>query len=80
VLKRGIVTKVLWDWFYDCIQGKVVRSGLSVILNGYAGIDPMRWDLIEAVPVKWVGPNFKSGANEAAVETLELAHHGFIRK
>ena len=79
VLKRGIVTKALWDWFYDCVQGKVVRSGLSVILNGYAGADPLRWDIIEAVPVKWVGPNFKSGANEAAVETLELAHHGFKR-
>ena len=79
VLKRGIATKGLWDWFYGCVQGKVERHDLSVVLCGYAGVEEVRWNIADAVPVKWVGPNFKTGANEAAVETLELAHHGLKR-
>jgi phage tail-like protein len=78
-LKHGIATKELWDWCYDCIQGKVQRRGLSVILYGYDAMPKVRWDVTGALPIKWAGPTFKSGAAEAAVETLELAHHGFKR-
>ena len=35
-----------------------------------------RWNLVAALPVKWVGPDFKASASEVAIETLEIAHEG----
>jgi phage tail-like protein len=79
VLKRGVATANLWKWYFDAIEGKVKRRTLSVILCGYSGMSDVRWNFADAVPVKWSGPTFRTGATEAAVETLELAHHGFKR-
>lgn len=79
VLKRGIATHKLWEWYHDLIGGKIERRTLAVILYGYTGMPEVRWNIEEAIPVKWAGPSFKSGATEAAVETMELAHHGFKR-
>lgn len=36
------------------------------------------WTLTDVVPVSWTGPSFSADGGKAAVEELELAHHGFI--
>ena len=36
------------------------------------------WNLEGVFPVKWNGPSLDIGANQAATETLELAHNGFL--
>lgn len=79
VLKRGIATPKLWEWYHDVIEGNVLRRSVGLVLYGYAGSADIRWTVDHALPVKWVGPTLKSGATEAAVETLELAHHGIER-
>jgi len=79
VLKRGIANLDLWNWYVDVANGKIQRQNLSVALYGYAGAPEMRWNLIKALPVKWVGPTFKSSASEAAVETLELIYESIER-
>ncbi|HWQ14143.1 MAG TPA: phage tail protein [Roseiflexaceae bacterium] len=80
-LKRGIASAELWKWYDGVIQGaRIQRRNLSVVLYGYDGMPQVRWDVVQAFPVKWVGPTLKTGAGEAAVETLELAHHGFTRR
>jgi phage tail-like protein len=33
----------------------------------------MVWDIEDAYPVKWVGPELQSGSNSVAIQTLELA-------
>ncbi len=77
VLKRGVVTKELLDWYQKFRLGQeFTRANLSIILHGYAGSPELRWNVTGALPVKWVGPTFKSGSTEVALETLELAHHG----
>lgn len=76
-LKRGVTTSnELWDWYYKVITGKVERQNVSIILYNSDYEEVMRWNLANAFPVKWVGPNFVSSENTAAVETLELAHEG----
>lgn len=79
VLRRGVASADLWQWYQQAIGGKIVRQSLSVVLYGYDGAPELRWNFVEAVPVKWVGPTLKSGSSEVAIETLELAHHGFVR-
>lgn len=36
------------------------------------------WNLEGVFPVKWNGPSLDVGANQVAMETLELAHNGFL--
>jgi phage tail-like protein len=82
-LKRGVASSVLWDWYYGVTQGTVVRRNLSVVLQSYlpksGAAQTVRWNITGALPVKWGGPQLRSEANEIATETLELAHHGFVR-
>jgi phage tail-like protein len=35
------------------------------------------WKLKEVIPVKWQGPSFSAESPKVAIETLEIAHHGF---
>ncbi|MEW5958442.1 MAG: phage tail protein [Chloroflexota bacterium] len=76
-LKRGIADDKLWNWFftglYDC---KIERRDIEIILYNSDLTVLQRWNLAQAFPVKWTGPNFRSDSNQAAVETLELVHHG----
>ncbi len=37
-----------------------------------------RWSLDRVLPVRWQGPSFTAEASRPAMETLELAHHGFL--
>jgi len=37
----------------------------------------LTWALSDVIPVRWTGPSFNSESSKVAVETLELAHHGF---
>lgn len=84
VLKRGIASLDLWRWFADTLPAdgravRVQRRGLAIVLCGYAGMPEVRWNIKDALPIKWVGPSLKTGSGEVAVETVELAHHGLTR-
>ncbi|MCK1817857.1 MULTISPECIES: phage tail protein [Streptomyces] len=35
------------------------------------------WGLLAVLPVSWTGPEFDPEGKAVAVETLEIAHHGF---
>lgn len=80
-LKRGIVDRVLWNWYYQLIQGQIqFRSG-SVIVNDLSGsTEVMKWDFHRAFPSKWVGPELNASQNNVAVESFELCHHGLERR
>lgn len=34
------------------------------------------WDVEDAFPVKWVGPSLSASSKNAAIEEIEIAHHG----
>lgn len=76
-LKRGLTDcPKLHDWYDEAFQGRVTREDVSVVIYNQAGDAVRRWTIRSAYPVKWVGPQLKASANEVAIETLELAHHG----
>jgi phage tail-like protein len=79
-LKRGIVDRLMWDWFYDITQGRVKYRDGSILVRDPSGENVvMQWDFKDAFPTKWVGPDLNASQNSVAVETLELAHHGLER-
>jgi phage tail-like protein len=79
-LKRGIVDRKLWDWFYDLTQGKLRFRNATILVRDEAGAEAvMVWQLNRAFPTKWVGPDLNASQNNVAVETLELCFEGLER-
>ena len=80
-LKRGIVDRALWDWYFDISQGKVdFRSGTIVIFDPSGNEPVMEWQFTRAFPLKWQGSDLNAAQNSIAVETLELCHQGLSRR
>ena len=86
-LKRGMARRTraasgpwdsrLWDWYQQILIGRVVRTNMSIhLISDTAGERIATWNILDAYPVKWIGPNYKAGDNMIAVETLEIAHGG----
>jgi phage tail-like protein len=38
------------------------------------------WELYDVVPVRWKGPSLNPDQPKVIMETLEIAHHGFVSK
>ena len=86
VLKRGITKEdVFMSWLHDSVgdgmatrNGKSKRTTAAVTLLGPDGVTRLRsWSVVDAMPIRWTGPSFASDSTSAAVEELEIAHHGF---
>jgi phage tail-like protein len=76
-LKRGITdSDVLWKWHQDVVSGKVERKSVYLVLLDSERNEKWRWNLVDAYPVKWVGPDFKADSSAVALESLELVHNG----
>jgi phage tail-like protein len=79
-LKRGIVNKVLWDWYQDIANGKMQFRNGTILVHDPAGENNvLEFHVIQAFPVKWVGPDLSASQNNLAVETVEFAHQGLER-
>ena len=79
VLKRGMTDgQVLWQWYWDVVQGRIKRKNVSILLMDQGGQERLRWNFEKAYPVKWVGPDMRAGSSEVAIESMELAHKGLM--
>lgn len=80
VLKRGIVDREMWNWYYQLTQGLTwLRSGTIVVRDPSGEKVVIEWQFRDAFPCKWLGPELNAAQNNVAVETLELCHHGLER-
>ena len=80
-LKRGLADNALWSWFEKGLyDGKVERHNISIILYNSDLTKKKQWDLENAYPVKWTGPDFQSDNNQASIESLEIVHHGLTMR
>lgn len=81
VLRRGIVDRALWNWFFDVAQGRAGRRSGSVVIRDEAGrATAAEWHVRGAFPTKWTGPDLNAAQSAVAVETLELTHDGLERR
>lgn len=80
VLKRGIVDRQMWDWYWQLTQGLTwLRSGSIFVRDPSGGKVVIEWQFEDAFPCKWLGPELNATQNSVAVETLELCHRGLER-
>jgi phage tail-like protein len=79
-LKRGIVDKLMWTWYEAIARGQMQFRNATITVLDPAGADEaIEFQVVQAFPVKWVGPDLSASQNNLAVETIELAHQGFRR-
>ncbi len=81
-LKRGVTQDLdMFNLFKNVANGDVQRDDImSVVLLNEKREEAARWNLRNAWPSKWTGPDLKANANEIAIESLELAHEGVERQ
>ncbi len=77
-LKKGLFKddKKMWDLYKLIKMNTFERKTITISLLDEAKAVAMSWSLINAFPVKMTVTDMKSDANEAAVESMELAHEG----
>ena len=56
----------------------VTRTNAQIIAKTAQGDTVAQWGLLDAIPVRWTGPQLSAESTTVATETLELAHHGFM--
>ncbi len=79
-LKRGISdNKQFIAWRPRIEGGKIIveRKTVLIMLFSHAGQTVKTWEVKEAYPIKWTGPDLRATSMEVAIETLELAHQGW---
>jgi phage tail-like protein len=74
-LDKDSPTVVRW---VSGMVSKVERQNAEVIVLDANNQVVCRWNLTGVCPVKWTGPTLDTGGNQVAIESLELAHNGFL--
>ncbi len=80
-LKSGVVASPDQDlraWRASVENGDIQRIDISIILLDEQRVERVRYNLRNAWPAKWVGPDLKAGASEIAIEQLEICHEGVV--
>ena len=78
-LKNGImVNNALWAWFKEILQGKYTRKHITITMVSEDGDKFHSWQFANALPVKWTGPQLRTGQTELAIQSLQLTHEGLI--
>ncbi len=77
-MKKGVFKSdnKFWDWFNEIKMNTIKRKPVTISLLDEAGSPTMVWTLANAWPTKITGTDLKSDGNEAAIESIEIAHEG----
>jgi phage tail-like protein len=63
-------------WFASMTSGVQRRTATISVMSG-DGTVVATWALDGVVPVRWSGPSLNLDSPKVAIETVEIAHHGF---
>lgn len=76
-LKRGMVnSRVFYDWMIAGMNGNVEKKTITITFLDTIKMASISWCVINAWPVKCIGPDFNATSSEVVVESLEIAHEG----
>lgn len=80
-LKSGIIdTYEMYNWLNPQDEKKAIeRKEVVITLMDEADTDIAVWQIEQAWPAKYTGPDLNSTSSEVAFESIELAHEGLKR-
>lgn len=71
-LKNGVGTSALLEWYVETMDESFSRRSVTITLLNVERDPVMTWSMLDALPVKWTGPQLKSDENGVAIQTLEF--------
>ena len=71
-LKNGIGTHELLKWYFKAMKGDLERKDMAIALRNSTE-SVIIWEISQALPTRWTGPQLQADANTIAIQTLELA-------
>ena len=77
-LKRGTFKSdnEFYDWYNTIALNTVTRRDITITLLNETHAPVVVWKVKNAWPVKVTSTDLKADGNEAAIESIELAHEG----
>jgi len=77
-LKRGVFASdnEYFDWLNEINLNQIERRDITISLLDEENNPVMIWNIINAWPTKLTSPDLKASGNEAAIESIEIAHEG----
>jgi phage tail-like protein len=72
-LKSGVGKSEMLDWYFDALAEKFVPKTVTVQLLDAQLRRIITWEIQDAFPIRWAGPQLQSGDSAIAIQTLELA-------
>jgi phage tail-like protein len=79
ILKRGITaSRDLWRWFELVNSNAAYAYRLNVVITLRNGNDEaqLKWQLDQALPIKFKAADFNAKSTDVGIEELHLAHEG----
>jgi phage tail-like protein len=73
----GPYSRMVQHWLSQTSKNPQLQSG-TIQLVDFVGVPLVQWRLNEFFPIGWAIESFDAGAAKPAVETLKLAHSGFL--
>jgi phage tail-like protein len=73
----GPDTQTIADWFASMATGFHHRTASIKALTP-DGKTVAEWSLDKVLPVRWTGPSFGPDSPKVYIETIEIAHSGFM--
>lgn len=75
-LRRGVgASRLFYDWNQSRMAGKQDLRAVTIILLDRADGRPVNiWQLVNARPVRWSGPDLDAMTDGIAMEELEIAY------
>ena len=73
----GPYSRVVQYWLTQTSKNPQPQSG-TIQLVDYTGIPLVQWRLSEFFPIAWSVESFEASGAKPAIETLKLAHSGFL--
>ncbi|MEV6718008.1 phage tail protein [Lentzea sp. NPDC051208] len=70
-------TQDVQDWLGEVSRSWSPISG-AIALHDYLGFRVVEWEMRELFPIAWSISDFDAGDGKVAVETLQVAHTGFL--
>lgn len=77
-MKRGTFASdnEYYEWFNTVNLNQIERRDVTISLLNENHEPVVVWKVKNAFPIKIQSPDLKSDANEAAIESIEIAHEG----
>ena len=79
VLKRGmLVDSAVVKWFLDAFNNRTFKPATITVNLMNEKSEPLRsWNVVDAIPKKWLVSDLNATDNGIVVETMELAYRYF---